>query len=244
MTTTDPARDEDDLLLPWHATGRIDPAAGARIEAALARDPELARRLDLVRAERDGTVAVNEALGAPSPKARDTLFARIDADLAVRERGPRGWIRRIGEALASLSPPMLAGSALAACALLLLQAGLLTGTWLGGSTATYETASLGEGGPSAGGSYLLVAFAPTATAAQITEALVETGLSVVDGPRAGGIYRLRLPDGAAGSGAGSIRRRPLVDGVDGRVSPGAVLDRLRAKPGLVVLAVPETVPAR
>jgi len=69
-------------------------------------------------------------------------------------------------------------------------------------------------------------------------------LSVVDGPRAGGIYRLRLPDGAAGSGAGSIRRRPLVDGVDGRVSPGAVLDRLRAKPGLVVLAVPETVPAR
>ncbi|MFJ7437790.1 hypothetical protein ACIQW5_09060 [Methylorubrum thiocyanatum] len=227
MTTTDPGRDEDDLLLPWHATGRLDPAAGARIEAALARDPELARRLDLVRAERDETVAVNEALGAPSSKARDDLFARIDADLAARERGPRGWLRRMGEALAALSPPMLAGSAIAACALLLLQAGLLTGAWLGGPAATYETASHGGGSPSAGGTFLLVAFAPTATAAQITEALGETGLSVVDGPRAGGIYRLRLPDG-----------------VEGRSSPSDILDRLRAKPGLVVLAVPETVPAR
>lgn len=227
MTKTDPERDEDELLLPWHATGRLSPAEAARIEAALGREPELARRLDLARAERDGTVAVNEGLGAPSMKARDDLFARIDMDLAVRVRGPRGWLRRIGETLASLSPPMLAGSAIAACLLLLLQAGLLTGAWLGGSTTTYETASHDASGPPMGGTFLLVAFAPAATAAQITEALAEIGLSVVDGPRAGGIYRLRLRKSA-----------------DRQDTPGALVDRLRAKPGLVVLAVPETAPVR
>lgn len=220
MSTTDPERDEDELLLPWHATGRLRPAEAARIEAALAREPELARRLDLARAERDGTVAVNEGLGVPSMKARDDLFARIDGDPAVRERG---WLRRIGETLASLSPPMLAGSAIAACLLLLLQAGLLTGAWLGGLTTTYETASHDANGPSTGGTFFLVAFAPAATAAQITEALAETRLSVVDGPRAGGIYRLRLREAA-----------------DRQDNPSALLDRLRAKPGLVVLAVPET----
>lgn len=227
MTTTDTEREEDELLLPWHATGRLRPVEAARIEAALERDPELARRLDLARAERDETVVVNEGLGAPSLKARDDLFARINADLALRVRGPRGWLQRVGATLASLSPPKLAGSAIAACLVLLLQAGLLTGAWLGGSTATYETASHDASGPSAGDSFLLVAFAPTATAVQITEALTETGLSVVDGPRAGGIYRLRLRKSA-----------------DRQDTPGALLDRLRARPGLVVLAVPDTAPVR
>lgn len=227
MSTTDPERDEDELLLPWYATGRLRPSENSRIEAALARDPELARRLGLAEGERDEAVAVNESLGAPSMKARDDLFARIDADLAAREQSPRGWLRRIGERLARLPPPMLAGSALAACLLLLLQAGLLTGAWLGGSKTTYETASHGGSGPPAGGAFILVAFAPAATAAQITEALAETGLSIVDGPRAGGIYRLRLRE-----------RADVQDNLD------AVLGRLRASSGLVVLAVPETAPVR
>lgn len=227
MTTTDPARDEDDLLLPWHATGRVDNAARARIEAALDRDPEIARRLDLIRDERDATVASNEALGAPSMRVRDDLFARIDADLAARDRGPSRWLQRLGAALASLSPAALAGAALAACALILLQAGLLTGTWLAAPGASYETASHGDGGTAAGGTFILVAFAPTATAAQIAAALAEGGMTVVDGPRAGEIYRIRVHAGA-----------------DGDRSLGAALDRLRAKPGLVVLAVPEALPAR
>ncbi|WP_232631176.1 hypothetical protein [Methylobacterium sp. Leaf118] len=227
MSITDPERDEDDLLLPWHATGRLKPAEAARLDAVLARDPERVRRRALVEAERDATVSVHEALGAPSRRPRDALFARIDGSRAARERGARGWLRRIGEGLAALSPPVLAGSALAAGVLLLLQAGLLTGTWLGGSPATYETASHGGDGPSTDGAAFLVAFAPTATAAQITDALGEAGLSIVDGPRAGGVYRLRLAQGA-----------------DARLSPSAVLDRLRATPGLVLLAVPEANPAR
>ncbi len=227
MTTTDPRRDEDELLLPWQATGRLGPVEASRLESALAHDPELSRRLDLARAERSETVAVNEALGAPSLRARENLFARIDADLAARERRPRGWLRRIGEALAGLSPPMLAASALAACFLLLLQAGLLTGTWLGTPAATYETASHRGDGPAAGGTFILVAFTPTATAAEIAEGLNEAGMTIVDGPRAGGVYRVRVTAGPSGS-----------------VTLASQLDRLRARPGLIQLAVPETAPAR
>ena len=224
MTTTDPERDENDLLLPWHATGRLDRAEAARLDAALARDPELARRLDLVRTERAETTALNESLGVPSRKGRDDLFARIDADLAGRSRQSGGWLQRLGSMLAGLSPPVLAGSALAACVLILLQAGLLTGMSFGGPTASYETASHGGSGPVAGGTFILVAFAPTATVAQVTEAFGEARLSIVDGPRAGGVYRVRLAEGP-----GSV---------------AAALDRLRARPGLVALAVPEAAPAR
>src|SRR4051794_39831242 len=122
--TTEPDPDETDLLLPWHVTGRLDPAEAARVESA--RDASLARRLDMARAERDAAVAVNRSLGAPSPAAREALFARIDADLAARARPSGGWLRRLGAALAGLSPPVLAGAALAACLVILAEAGLLT----------------------------------------------------------------------------------------------------------------------
>ncbi|NJL09173.1 MAG: hypothetical protein HC900_13760 [Methylacidiphilales bacterium] len=48
---------------------------GARVEAALRADPELVRRLDLVRDELGETIRVNERLGAPSTHAIETLFA-------------------------------------------------------------------------------------------------------------------------------------------------------------------------
>ncbi|WP_132252486.1 hypothetical protein [Methylobacterium segetis] len=226
---TPPEPDDLDLILPWRTTGRLDPADSARIEAALARDPDLARRLAIAEAERDETIAVNEAIGAPSRAARDALFARIDADLAAQAgRSPRGWLARLGEALSGLSPPALAGLGLAACLVILGQAGLLAGALLqerGGPA--YETASHGGGGAAGAGSHALVAFAPGASAAQIAEALRETGAVIVDGPLPGGVFRIRL--------------------ATGRLDPAAVeaaLDKLRARPGLVQLALPEAVPAR
>ncbi|MBX9932810.1 MAG: SPOR domain-containing protein [Methylobacterium sp.] len=221
MTTPDPERAEDDLLLPWHATGRLDRGEADRLDAALAREPDLARRLNLAKTEQRETVALNEALGAPSRRSRDGLFERIDADLAGR-RTSGGWLARIGAMLAGLSPPVLAGTALAASLLILLQGGLLTSTWLGTPAPSYETASHRETEP--GGTVILVAFASQATAERIADTLREAKGSIVDGPRAGNLYRVRI---AADAGALS-----------------ATLDRLRAQPGVVQLAVPETAPAR
>ena len=51
------------MLLPWYVTGRLDRADAARVESYLARHPQIAAQLDLIRAEREETVMANEALG-------------------------------------------------------------------------------------------------------------------------------------------------------------------------------------
>ena len=75
MNTTD-EREASDIeeLLPWHAAGTLGHGDAQRVEAALAKDPELARRYELVREELAQTIYLNETLGAPSPRAMAALF--------------------------------------------------------------------------------------------------------------------------------------------------------------------------
>lgn len=211
--------DAIDLLLPFHATGRLSASERAQIEAALARDPDVARRLAIVDAERTETNAHNAGLGAPSRRSRDALFARIDADIARRQPLSRNWLARLGERLAGLSPPALAGLSLAACLLILVQAGLLGGLLLPRAPATsYETASHRD----AAARFALVAFAPTAKASEIEDALRAVGATIVEGPRPGGLYRIRF----------STERMPAQ----------ATLERLRDQAGLLKFGALEGAP--
>jgi anti-sigma factor RsiW len=96
--TNDGERGEIEDLLPWHAAGTLDRGEMERVEAALATDPELSRRYDRVREELAQTIQLNEALGAPSSRALEALFAKIDAEparagaasLNLGRSGPRG----------------------------------------------------------------------------------------------------------------------------------------------------------
>ena len=83
-TANNDTRGDIEELLPWHAAGTLSPADAQRVQAALARDPELARRYELVREEFAQTIHLNETLGAPSPRAMQALFAKIDAEPARR----------------------------------------------------------------------------------------------------------------------------------------------------------------
>src|SRR5262245_62093995 len=76
---TDSEREEIEMLLPWYVTGKLDPSDHAKVEAYLAAHPDVARQLDLVRAERHETVAANEALGWPSAGATERLMAGLPA---------------------------------------------------------------------------------------------------------------------------------------------------------------------
>ena len=111
-------------LLPWHAAGTLDSDEAAEVERALASDPELARRFALVREELTETILLNEFLGAPSARAMETLFRAIDQERKV--------VRRVaspplGDRIAQFfSPRMLAWTASAAAAIVLLQAGVIT----------------------------------------------------------------------------------------------------------------------
>ena len=77
-----PERQEIEELLPWHTAGTLSRRDAQRVEEALARDPELARRYALVRDELGETIHLNETLGAPSARALEKLFAQIDAEPA------------------------------------------------------------------------------------------------------------------------------------------------------------------
>lgn len=192
----DDQRTPDDLeaLLPWHAVGRLEGDDARRVDEALARDPELARRYALVAEERDETIAVNEALGAPSARTRDRLFERIEAASPARSAAQaaagRGWLDAI---VAALSPRGLAFATAALALVALVQAGALTTLLVSdGAGERYGTAS----GPQAGdnAAFVLVAFAPQATAAQIEAFLERSRAVIVDGPRPGGLFRLRVGD--------------------------------------------------
>jgi len=81
MTETlshEPPRDEIEDLLPWYANGRLGSRDHARVEAALAVDADLVRRLGLIREEMAASIEANEAIETPSTK----LFDRVLAGMA------------------------------------------------------------------------------------------------------------------------------------------------------------------
>ena len=192
-----PEPDDFELLLPWLATGRLEGRDGARLAAALEKDPEAARRYELVREELAETIRINESLGAPSARAAAQLFARIDAEASApqslrrRAGGLAGWLR---SAPTRLGPVPRAWIAVAAAVVIMTQAGFLTALVLRNAAApgAYQTAS----GPQAGlgpGSFALIGFAPDATASQIAGLLESNKASIVEGPR-GGLFTVRLGD--------------------------------------------------
>ncbi len=70
---------EIELLLPWYAAGTLNRRESAEVEAALAKDPELASRLEWVRAEFAQEIYINEGAASPPDNDVKALFAKIDA---------------------------------------------------------------------------------------------------------------------------------------------------------------------
>jgi len=182
-------RDIEDLL-PWHAAGTLSRRDADRVERALAADQELKRRFELVREELGEDIHLNESLGAPSSKAMDRLFAMIDAEPA---RKPAASLRiggRISELFASFSPRAMAYAGAAAAAIILAQAGVIGSVVM--EKQNFGTASYG-GATKEDGAYALVRFTPTANAEQITKALRDANVAIVEGPnKATGMYRVRI----------------------------------------------------
>jgi anti-sigma factor RsiW len=186
---------EVELLLPWHAAGTLSHRDTQRVEAALASDPELARRYEMVREELGQTIELNESLGAPSARAMEALFAKIAAEPARAPALSTNLGARLREFFANLSPRTLAWSASAAALAIVLQAGVIAGIMLkengSAGTAQYQTASV-PSSTSGDGSYALIRFQPQASAADIDRFLENNGLSLTGGPTAGGLYRLQV----------------------------------------------------
>jgi hypothetical protein len=202
MTTNEKEAPIGDIeaLLPWHAAGTLSRSDAKRVDEALARDPELARRYALVREELGETIHLNETLGAPSARAMETLFVKINAEPKRGSAGSTGagsfsMSSRFTGWLENLTPRTLAFAGGAAVLAIVLQAGFIAGIVLKQPTAGFETASAPSTAPGVG-AFTLIRFAPQASVDDINKFLEANKMSIVSGPAPGGLYRVRVGEAA------------------------------------------------
>ena len=217
-------REQIEQLLPWHAAGTLNRRDAQMVERALENDANLVMQYDLARQELSETIHLNETLGAPSSRAMEKLMAGIAAEpAAASARSTFSLSRWISERVGSLSPATLAWSATAAALVIAIQAGFLAGMVMqdkaGGSR--FETASTGGPATAGQGRFALLGFNPQASAADVTAFLEANKLSIADGPRAGGLFRVRVAD-------------PSVPQEDA----ARILERLRGETTIVRLVLP------
>lgn len=251
MTDTlshEPPRDEIEDMLPWYANGRLGSRDHARVEAALAVDADLVRRLDLIRAEMAASIEANEAIETPSTKIFDRVLAGMDTaagTVAESAEGPSttteapapkpsssasdrvvkamaetkmGLMERLATFVESFSPRSLAFAGLAAGAIVVAQGAALTGLVLERGGTTYQTAS--QTPVATGGAVVLIAFVPEAKIADVADFLKRHQAQILEGPRANGFFKLRV--GGANTDA------------------AAIAETMRRETGLVSFAQPST----
>jgi hypothetical protein len=190
--TQETEREEIEMLLPWYATGRLDRADMARVESYLARYPQLARQLDLVRDEQAQAVAANEALGWPSAGAADRLMGSLPAATGRGSPWRAGalFFQGVREFFAAPTAGGVRWAAAGVAALVAVQTATIATLLLSDRGGNYQLASGRQSGTA--GITALVAFTDEATAPAISRLLAEFHASIVDGPKPGGLYKIRL----------------------------------------------------
>jgi anti-sigma-K factor RskA len=187
----DIAPTEIEALLPWYAAGTLRRRDRQRVEAALRNDPDLARQAELAREELAETISLNESLGVPTARAMDRLMAAInnEALAARRHASPRVVAGRFAAFIAGFSPRTLAIAASVACLAIALQASVLVSML---AKPAVEQNVAAKDALRGRGTYAMVRFAREASAAEITRFLENNQATLVDGPRPGGVYRVRI----------------------------------------------------
>lgn len=189
-------RESIEAMLPWYERGQLDDADMKRVETYLASHPDMARQLALIEEERAETTLLNEARGAPGPGALDRLMDSIEAheaanpSLASTKKAVWGWASRLVGAPVPASLQWVA----AAAAILIVVQGVSLGVLMTSGAPqgpSYETAS-GPGQTAVKGTFALIKFADEARANEINRFLTEMGFTVVEGPKPGGIFKIRI----------------------------------------------------
>lgn len=211
--------DEIAALLPWYVSGKISAADKARVDAYAKLHPEVLGHIALARDEADIVFADNAAIHAP----RDALLRlqqSVASSPAARLHGMKAsLIDRIGVWLSELTPRQLAYAGTAAALAIAVQAASI-GSLLSTSPSNngYQTAT----GPPASadkGTFALVAFQPATPQSTLTAFLADNKFVIVDGPKSGGMYRVRISE------------KPLHD-----AERESVLAKIKARADLVAFA--------
>lgn len=183
--------DEIEMLLPFYVTGRLDPDDAGKVDERIGQFPDIENVLSLIREERQGAVAANKAVAAV-PVVDFERVARAIAANPVRTASAAepmlDWIRRWLEVPVSRPRAWLG----AATALLIVAQS--AGIALLVATRYPPTLTVASGGPQAPGSgtTAVVRFADGATTLAVASTLAELGMTIVDGPKSGDLFRVRL----------------------------------------------------
>jgi anti-sigma factor RsiW len=143
-------RDEVEMMLPFYVTGQLDHAEANEIDEYLKHHPDVARQLDLIRAERESTAAGNAIYASRPARSFDRVAAMIGKAPARPARSAGwglDWIRRL---FAMPSSPTLGFVGAAAAIVILLQAATIGTLVVAQYTGIFTGASGGNGTVDAG----------------------------------------------------------------------------------------------
>lgn len=163
-----------DDLLPWLANGTLGGAERLEVEAHLATCERCRRELAFLESLREG-VAGLEGAEAPGEFGLKRLMQEL-------RRRPQAAARR----------RWLAPALAASIAVIAIQSAMLANLW------TRPEGIVPLGREMTGAVVLQIRFDPRATEADMRTALQAVGATLIDGPGALGIYRVRLSAGVSG----------------------------------------------
>jgi anti-sigma factor RsiW len=212
MSEDEPAiseREQIEMLLPWYVRGTLAADDRGRVERYLADHPELRQQLDLIREEQHETVAANEALPTPPAGALERLTASLPqrrAGLLERLRQRESW-GAIAEFFSAPTPSGVRIAAMAAALLLLVQSLAIGALLVRSDGAAYETAA-GRTGHQA--ISVFVGFTDEASAGAISALLRELDARIVDGPKPGAIYQIKVQTNDPSAAAAEALERRLL----------------------------------
>jgi hypothetical protein len=200
--TDDVHHEEIQKLLPWYVTGRLDRADRNKVESYLRRHPDVAGQLSLIREEREGAIHANESLGYPP----SDMIERFMSSLPNAHPEAQGSLARFWTLFTAPTARDVRWAAAVAGFIIIAQAAVIAGfIFFPGGNQDYREAS----GPAHTGSFsALVAFSDDATAASIAGLLREFDASIVEGPKPGGVYKIRL---RASGGSQDMQLRKLAE---------------------------------
>jgi anti-sigma factor RsiW len=184
-------RDEIELLLPFYVTGQLDHAEANEIDDYLKHHPDVARQLDLIRAERESTAASNAIYANRPARSFDRIAAMI-GKTSARPARSAGWgLDWLKQLFAMPSSPTLGFVGAAAAIVILLQAATIGALVVGQYSGIFTGASGGNGTVDAG-TTVVVRFADDASVAAIADVLSGLGVKIIDGPRGGKLFTVRI----------------------------------------------------
>ncbi|WP_421932342.1 anti-sigma factor family protein [Phenylobacterium sp.] len=206
------------LLLPFYVNGTLSAEEHARVESALAVDPELRAELEVVREiaalVREGGAELTLQAGA-APERLEALTERLGeqvpraSDAQVGLRAPLTRRSGLGRLLPRPSQAAWKPAFAAAAVLVVVQAGLLA--TLTRPETDYGVLSGPETVAPAEPQRLLVRLTPGARWAEIKALLASEDLTIVGGPR-GDVIDLAVGDGVKPEDeVRRLRASPLVE---------------------------------